>query len=57
MLFFPNDSEKPKLIIPTADEVSKYAPPTALSEDDFFDYMENGLPVVRKPVGIKDIKD
>ena len=40
------------LILPTADDVEKYGPPNP-SADDFLSENEKGLPIVRKPVGLR----
>lgn len=41
------------LILPTASDISRYAPPLP-PEDDFLTEDHNGLPCVTHPVGIRE---
>lgn len=45
-----------RLALPSPGDVDRYAPPT-LRPDYFFDYDAHGKPLVRRPVGLRQLDD
>ncbi len=55
LLLWPAERETTALILPTAAEVERYGAAPAEPADELLAENDKGLPIVRKPVGIRQV--